>query len=90
MLLDICDTLQVWCIGSIKEIIKRPSQPKDLLLVSYLGWNSALNEFIPAGSRRLAALGTFTRLTDIPRYRIGRNFSVREGEASGRSGANLN
>lgn len=67
-LIDVRDTLYVWCVGEVKEVINSPFGRPKTLLIHYKGWNSIYDEFISADSYRIAPHGTYSSRNDLPKY----------------------
>lgn len=68
MYLDVRDTLYVWCVGVVKEIIFDKRDIPKVLLIHYRDWGALYDEYIPITSTRLAPYRTFTSRIDLPRY----------------------
>ena len=67
-LIDVRDTLHIWCVGQVKEVIRNPNQRPNTILVHYKDWNSIYDEFIPTDSYRITPYGTFSTRLDLPKY----------------------
>ena len=70
--MDVRDSLSVWCVGVVQQVITLQGRGVDILLVHFEGWSKTYDEMIPANSRRLAPLGQYTQLSDIPKYMLHR------------------
>ena len=64
------DTEHIWCNAVVELRIQAESRKQPLLLVHYDGWSRKYDEYLFAGSKRLAPLGLYTSRNDIPRYRM--------------------
>lgn len=68
MQLDVRDTLYVWCVGVVKEVIFDQSGLPKILFIHYRDWGALYDEYIPITSSRMAPYRTFTSRVDLPRY----------------------
>jgi len=68
--LDVRDTLMIWCVGIVKEIIKFSDGKVPILLIHFDGWSKSYDELIPLNSSRLAPHGMYTSRRDVPKYQL--------------------
>lgn len=64
---DVRDTENIWCVAKVTDIISIKGH-SDLLSIKYVGWDSIYDEVICSNSKRIAPLGFYTNLKDIPTY----------------------
>jgi hypothetical protein len=67
--LDVRDTENIWCQGTVVEVEWEGRRPSTVL-IHFNRWNSIYNEIIELPSLRLAPLQFFSSRTDIPRYNL--------------------
>ena len=77
MKIDVKDTEGIWCIGTIKTVMK--VENNKLVLVHFDRWDEFFDELIPLDSPRLAPEGFFTT-RDIFRYKLLLSDGNKQGE----------
>ncbi len=66
----------VWCVAEISEIIGGHTHQdflKNEVKVHYLSWHECYDEVVLLSSPRIAKLGYFTMLQEIPQYKFEKN-----------------
>ena len=67
-LLDVRDTLYIWCVGVVKQLLKTNDGKHTLLLIRYKDWHPIYDELIPSSSVRLAPVGMYSQRPGLPNY----------------------